>query len=123
MEDLIVELAEQGGLQPESVRAALGILMAFLLDTVQEGTREKLRRAHPDLHGLADPHRRKPGLFASMLGGNAALLALPGRLARVGVGTGHLRTLGPRVGDYLRQRTDAALWEEVEGQLPGLLTR
>lgn len=121
LKQLIHDLDQESGLGESRIRGALGMLMGFLLDCLQRGTEAKVAREHPELCALARDHRKPPGgggLFGALLGPKAELLALGGRLSRIGVGTDMLKKLGPRVLGWLEERTSPELWQEVRTQLP-----
>lgn len=122
MREFVAELAEESGRAPGEVEGALGILMAYLLDTVRADTADKLRAALPGLAGLAEPHRSR-GFFGAVLGGTGALMALPGKLSKLGFDRPAAKKVGPRILTWLRGRVDPALWDEVEGQLPAMLRK
>jgi hypothetical protein len=124
MQTLVQDIAQECGLGEDKVRGALGVLMGYLLDAIKKPTERRVQQAHPELCRLAKAYRKKPGgggFFGALLGSKADLLALPGKLSRMGVGRGALKKLVPMTLDWLRENTSEELWAQVKSELPSSL--
>lgn len=121
MNELIQELQNLTGVKGPQVQRALGVLMGYLLDTVEKPTEGKLTRALPDLSQLGSEHRSQGGFFGAFAGGTAGLLQLGPKLQGLGFGKTELKAAVPAVLGYLKEHVDEDLWEEVKSQLPAAL--
>lgn len=121
MQTLIADAASASGASEDQVRKALGILAGFLQETLEARTWKKVAAAVPDLGELAGPPRKQKGFLSGMLGGNAALLALPGKFAKIGLSKGQVKSFLPMVLEWLEGHVEPELWREARGQLPAPL--
>ncbi len=118
MQDLIDSISATAGLEPETARKAVGIVLDFIqkntppaesaavIDKVPGGREAAAAAAEDEAEG----------------GGTATpgLMGLADRLMAEGIGMGDMPTLGRTMFDYLRQRAGAAAVDDLAAAIPGL---
>ncbi len=122
MQELLEAAARETGTSEAAVGDALRILVGYLDETCDAESMKELRVAAPGLAALGPPKAAGKGFLSGFLGGHGALLALPGKLSKVGFGPGQTKKLLPLVLTWLRRHVEPDLWARIEAQLPSVLT-
>lgn len=124
MDELIARITERTGLDAETARKAVGIILSFLK---KEGPPEEVSRligAMPEAEramvdgDAASSGGGTMGMMGGMMGGG--VMQLGGKLMQIGVGMGQMQPLGKELFAYGREKVGEDTLGPIVGSIPGL---
>lgn len=122
MEDLIQRIIARAGVDDETARNAVRVILSFLY---QEGDREKVAMLAERIPGAEayietsenDDSASLGGLGGLMGGGAMAVL---GQLQGLGLGMGEIQAVTQETVDFAREKGGSDLVNDIVGSIPGL---
>jgi hypothetical protein len=122
MDELVARIATATGLDAETAREAVSIVLAFLTKEAPSGAMADLLAAVPGAaEAAAKPAASGGGLMgglAGMMGGG--VMALAGQLTSAGVPMGEMQTLGREFFAFGREKAGEDTVGAIVGAIPGL---
>lgn len=124
MDDLIARITEKTGLDAETARKAVGIILAFLRKEGPEKEVNELIAAMPAAEqAMADGEAASGagglmGSLGGMMGGG--VMQLGGKLMQVGVEMNQMQPLGKELFAYGREKVGEDTLGPIVGSIPGL---
>lgn len=124
MDELIARITARTGLDPDTARKAVGIILAFLK---KEGPQEEVNRliaAMPESERAMVEGEEAAGgggmmgMMGGMMGGG--VMALGGKLMQIGVGMNQMQPLGKELFTYGREQVGEDTLGPIVGAIPGL---
>ncbi len=120
MEELIERVSAATGLEPETSRTAVGMVLRFLQREAPSAASvavfDKVPGAREAAAGAAG--EEDPGGLSGVAG--SGLMGLAGELGTAGLGMGEMQTLGREMFAYLRAHAGDDAVGELAGSIPGL---
>ena len=122
MEELIGRITGKVGIDEETARSAVRIILSFLY---REGDSDKVTELAGKIPGAADYIDPTDDDGASTLGGFGGLMgggamAVLGELQALGLGMGQIQSVTQETVDFARERAGADLVNDVVASIPGL---
>jgi len=125
MDELVARIAEKVGLDAETARKAIAIVLNFLL---KEGPESEVRQLIAALPGaeaaMAEVgDNSKGGGLAGLVGGlmgSSGIMALGGQLTAAGLSMGQMQSLGRELFAYGREHAGEDVMGPIVGAVPGL---
>jgi hypothetical protein len=123
MDELVARIAEKVGLDAETARKAIAIVLNFLL---KEGPETEVRQLIAALPGaeaaMAEAGANGKGGLGGMVGGlmGGGIMALGGQLTSAGLSMGQMQTLGRELFAYGREKAGEDVMGPIVGAVPGL---
>lgn len=122
MEELIGRITRNVGLDEETARSAVGIILSFLY---QQGPRDKVADLVALIPGAAAFVETGSNDDAATLGGLGGLMgggvmAVLGELQGLGLGMGQIQGVTQETVDYAREKGGDDLINEIAAAIPGL---
>lgn len=123
MDELVARIAEKVGLDAETARKAIAIVLNFLL---KEGPETEVRQLIAALPGaeaaMAEAGADGKGGLGGMVGGlmGGGIMALGGQLTSAGLSMGQMQTLGRELFAYGREKAGEDVMGPIVGAVPGL---
>ncbi|GGG47251.1 DUF2267 domain-containing protein [Chelatococcus composti] len=124
MDELVARIAEKVGLDAETARKAIAIVLNFLL---KEGPESEVRQLIAALPGaeaaMAEVgDNSKGGGLAGLVGGlmGSGIMALGGQLTAAGLSMGQMQSLGRELFAYGREHAGEDVMGPIVGAVPGL---
>jgi hypothetical protein len=118
MKELVDNISAAAGLEPETARKAVGIVLDFIQKSVPPARSaaviDKVPGGREAAAGAAEDEAEGGG--TAMPG----LMGLADRLMAEGVGMGHMQPLGRAMFDYLRRHAGDAAIGDLAADIPGL---
>ncbi|MGJ3262520.1 MAG: DUF2267 domain-containing protein [Salinarimonas sp.] len=124
MDDLIARITQKTGLDAETARKAVGIILAFLRKEGPEKEVNELIGAMPAAEqAMADGEAASGagglmGSLGGMMGGG--VMQLGGKLMQIGVDMGQMQPLGRELFAYGREKVGEDTLGPIVGSIPGL---
>jgi len=124
MDDLIARITQRTGLDAETARKAVGIILAFLRKEGPEKEVGELIAAMPAAEqAMADGEAASGagglmGSLGGMMGGG--VMQLGGKLMQIGVDMGQMQPLGKELFAYGREKVGEDTLGPIVGSIPGL---
>jgi hypothetical protein len=124
MDDLIARITQRTGLDAETARKAVGIILAFLRKEGPEKEVNELIAAMPAAEqAIADGEEASGagglmGSLGGMMGGG--VMQLGGKLMQIGVDMGQMQPLGKELFAYGREKVGEDTLGPIVGSIPGL---
>ncbi|WP_349370691.1 DUF2267 domain-containing protein [Salinarimonas sp.] len=124
MDDLIARITEKTGLDAETARKAVGIILAFLRKEGPETEVNALIAAMPAAEqAMADGEEASGagglmGSLGGMMGGG--VMQLGGKLMQIGVEMNQMQPLGKELFAYGREKVGEDTLGPIVGSIPGL---
>lgn len=124
MDDLIARITQRTGLDAETARKAVGIILAFLRKEGPEKEVNELIAAMPAAEqAMADGEAASGagglmGSIGGMMGGG--VMQLGGKLMQIGVDMGQMQPLGKELFAYGREKVGEDTLGPIVGSIPGL---
>ncbi len=130
MEELVRHVAAEAGADEETVRRAIGTLLAFVHENAEEADAQALFEQVPEAAALAEEGAVQAadagggsglmGMLGGMLGGNmgAAMRTLE-RLQGLGLDTGQIGAIGKALFRHLKSEADEELVQRILDDLAG----
>ena len=124
MDDLIARITQRTGLEAETARKAVGIILAFLRKEGPEKEVNALIAAMPAAEqAIADGEAASGagglmGSIGGMMGGG--VMQLGGKLMQIGVDMGQMQPLGKELFAYGREKVGEDTLGPIVGSIPGL---
>jgi hypothetical protein len=122
MEELITRITGNVGLDEDTARKAVGVILTFLL---QQGDREKVVALIASIPGAEtlvstdDPDSSATlGGFGGLMGGGA--MAVLGDLQSLGLGMGQIQGVTKETVGYARERAGEDVVNDLVASIPGL---
>lgn len=120
MDDLISRVSAATGLEPETARTAIGMVLRFLQKEGSPGAIgaifDKVPGAREMAAGVAGAE--DAGGLSGVAGGG--LMGLAGELGTAGLDMGEMQTLGREMFAHLRDHAGEDVVGELAGSIPGL---
>jgi hypothetical protein len=116
MEDLIARIAAEAGIDPETARKAVGMILGFLQ---KEGPQADVDALFAAMPGAAEAAAGGVGGGASAAIGGG-LMGLAGQLTSLGLGMEQMQTIGRKVFAYAREKAGDEAVGQVVAAIPGL---
>jgi hypothetical protein len=121
MEELLARVTQATGLDQDTARKAIGIILNFLK---KEGPADEVNRLLAAMPGAEDAMAQAgngggglAGMMTSMGGG---VMALGGQLMGAGVSMGQMQPLGKELFAYGREKAGEDVMGPIVGSIPGL---
>jgi hypothetical protein len=114
MEDLVVRIAAEAGVDPEIAERAVGMVLAFLQN---EGPQTDVAALFAAIPGATEAAAAGAGGEVS---GASGLMGLASRLTSLGLGMGQMQTIGRQVFAYAREKAGDEAVGQVVAAIPGL---
>jgi len=119
MDDLINRIAANVGIEPDTARKAVGVILAFLQS---EGPADKVKEmltAFPGAEALiAEAGNGSGGLLGGLLGGG--VMGLGSKLMGMGLGMGEISGVAKETVGYAREQGKGKEIDEIVASIPGL---
>jgi Protein of unknown function VcgC/VcgE (DUF2780). len=119
MDDLINRIAANVGIEPDTARKAVGVILAFLQS---EGPADKVKEmltAFPGAEALiAEAGNGGGGLLGGLLGGG--VMGLGSKLMGMGLGMGEISGVAKETVGYAREQGKGKEIDEIVASIPGL---
>lgn len=124
MNELVERVSTAAGIEPESARKAIGLILNFML---QEGPGievntiiDKIPGAREAMSGAAAEEDGGSVLNGLTGGRSAGLMGLASQLGGLGLSMGEMQTIGREVLAYAREKAGEDAVGAVAGAIPGL---
>lgn len=124
MEELVQRVSTATGLEPETARKALGMVLNFVQSQVtpeqSAAVLDKVPGAREAAAGAAAEQDATGGMSGAASPPGAGLMGLANQLASAGLGMGEMQSLGREMFAYLREHVGEDKVGELAGAIPGL---
>jgi hypothetical protein len=129
MDDLIAKLTQAAGIDTETARNAVSIILNFLK---QEAPAEHVDKAVASIPGAEQATAAQQDVPASgmvggamagiggLMGGAGGLMALAGQLTGAGLSMGQMQTVGKELFAYVREKAGEDVVGGIVASVPGL---
>lgn len=126
MEELISRIMTAAGIDEETARQAVGIILGFLN---KEGPEDKMQQIFEALPGAAElvasreqqgGRRGLLGGLGSMMGGGMGAMAALNELTSAGLDMGGVQSVVKELVSYAKEKAGDDVVDEVISQIPGL---
>lgn len=124
MDELVERVSTAAGIEPESARKAIGLILNFLLT---EGPEPQVNRiidtipgAREAVSGAALEEDGGSVLSGTTGAKGAGLMGLASQLTGLGLSMGEMQTIGGEVLGYARETVGEDVVGEVAGAVPGM---
>ena len=122
MEELIDRIKEKAGVDDDTARSAVRVLLSFLYE---EGDREKVVALAQKIPGaetfIAEGDATAPetlGGFGGLMGGGA--MAVVGKLQALGLGMGQIQGVAQETVNFAREKAGDDIVNDIVASIPGL---
>lgn len=122
MDELINRIVANVGIDAETARSAVRVILSFLY---QQGDREKVEAlansipgAHEFMEGTEDDSASTLGGLGGLMGGGA--MAVLGKLQALGLGMGQIQSVTKETVDFARAKAGDDIVNDIVGSIPGL---
>ena len=128
MNDIIRQISEATGIQPNVAEKALGMMLGFLQREAADGPVAKMIEAIPGADALIAQYNGEGtggggGLLGGLLsavGAGGGVMALGQQLMSQGLGMGEITALAKETIGYAKEQAGADVVDEVVASVPGL---
>lgn len=123
MEELIGRLTTAAGIDADTARKAVGIILGFLRKEAPGEAVESMIAGAPGAEtAIADSGGGGGGMLGAIGGmmGGGGVMALGGRLMSAGLSMDQMQTVGRELFAYGREKAGEDRMGEIIGQVPGL---
>jgi hypothetical protein len=123
MDELIVKIAAQAGLDEATARQAVAIVLAFLQKEAPATDIATMFAAMPGAEALAAEASSGGGGIMGVIGGfmpGGGLMALAGQLTSAGLSMDQMGNLGRELFAYGREKAGEDVMGSIVGSVPGL---
>ena len=122
MEELIARVTQKTGLDADTARKAIGIILAYLRKEGPEAEVNQLVAAFPGAEdAIAMAQSGTGGGLMGMVGSmGGGVMALGGELMGAGVSMGQMQPLGRELFAYGREKAGEDVMGPIVGSIPGL---
>lgn len=118
MDELIARIVERVGVEPDTARSAIGLILGFLH---KEGPDEDVAKMMSNLPGaeqaIADADG-EGGMLSSMMGGG--VMGLGTKLMGMGLGMGEISGISKETIAFAKEKGDPDTVDNVIAAIPGL---
>lgn len=120
MNDIIRQISESTGIQPDVAEKALGLMLAFLEKEGDAGPVQTMLAAIPGARDLISQHAGdgSGGFLSGLMGGG--IMGLGQQLMSQGLGMGEITTLAKQTIAIAKQYAGEETVDEVVASIPGL---
>jgi hypothetical protein len=120
MNDIIRQISEATGIQPNVAEKALGLMLGFLEKEGEDGPVQKMLAAIPGANDLISQYRGESsgGFLAGLTGGG--LMGLGQQLMGLGMGMGEITALAKQTIAVAKQYAGEETVDQVVASIPGL---
>ena len=125
MDELINRVSTAAGLEPETARKAIAMILAFLQ---KEGPSDEVGKVMDAVPGAreaasgaaAEQAGSSGGFLGGLMGGGGGLMGLASQLSGIGLGMGEMQTVGQEVFAFAREKAGEDTVGAIAGAVPGL---
>ena len=122
MEDLINRITANAGVDADTARSAVRIILSFL---AQQGDKEKVAVLATAIPGAAEYIEDTEDDSASLLGGLGGLMGggamqVLGKLQGIGLGMGQIQAVTKETVAFAREKAGDDVVNDIIGSIPGL---
>ncbi len=122
MDELITRIVNTVGVEADTARDAVRIILSFLY---QQGDREKVAALASKIPGAAEYIEATEDDSATTLGGLGGLMgggamAVLGKLQGIGLGMGQIQAVTKETVNFAREKAGDEIVNDIVGSIPGL---
>ncbi len=123
MEQLIERVSAAAGIEPETARKAIAVILSFLQ---KEGPPAEVGKVIDAIPGARDAttgataEEAGGGFLGGLMGGSGGLMGLANRLSGLGLGMDEMHTVGREVFAFAREHAGEDTVGAIAGSIPGL---